>query len=203
MIDTTQVLDRLLPDLHTDSYANLTFWTQAQLIRYLDEGAKRLSNKAMLFVERDTSQATVPGTPTYTLPDRHNDTLHVSCGAAPLRPSTTIELESRDPAFQTTPGTPDHWYEDNGPVSAIGLSPVPAAAATLAMICSVHPPDLDVDRVNTLLQAPAPVSIYLEYFVLAKAYGAESESEEPDLAQHCAAQVAMLEQIFAHLYGGA
>jgi hypothetical protein len=200
-IQTTQVLDRLLPDLHTDSYANLTFWSKPQLVQYLDDAAKQLSRAALLFIERDTSQSTVPGTATYPLPTRHNATLHISFATTPLRPGTTIELESRDRAFQTTPGNPDHWYEDDLAIASIALAPVPTTAAPLPMICAMYPPDLDTGQVNTLLQAPAPVAIHLSYFVLAKAYGSESETEEPDLANHAGAMVAMLEQVFQHLWG--
>jgi hypothetical protein len=200
-INTTSVLDQLLPDLHSDSYGNLTFWTQAQLINFLDEGAKKLSRATMLFVERDTSKTTANGTGTYSLPLRHNDTIHVSYGATPLRPATTIELEARDQGYRTTPGNPDHWYEDDMDVTAIALAPVPTAAVSLPMICSMYPPDLDTGQLNTLLQAPAPVGIYLSYFVLARCYGKESESEIQDLSQHAEAKVALLEQVFAHLWG--
>jgi|SRR5215467_5014158 len=198
-INTTAVLDNLLPDLHADSYANLTFWTQAQLIAFEDQAAKQLSRAAMLFVERDTSKTTINGTRTYSLPARHNATIHVSYATVPLRPATTIEMEARDEEFETTAGPPDHWYEDNLDSTLIGLAPVPDSAASLPMVCSVYPPDLD--GINTLLQAPAPVAIYLTYFVLAKAYGKESETEEPDLAQHAAANVALFEQLFLHYYG--
>jgi len=197
-INTSTVLDNLLPDLHSDSYANLTFWTQAQLIDFEDQGAKQLSRAAMLFVERDTSKTTIIGGRTYSLPARHNATVHVSYGSTPLRPATTIEMEARDPAFETTAGDPDHWYEDNLDATIIGLAPVPNAAGSLPMICSVYPPDL---ATTPLLQAPAPVAIYLTYYVLAKAYGKESETEEPDLAQHCAAKAALMEQLFLHYYG--
>jgi hypothetical protein len=116
-----------------------------------------------------------------------------------------IELESRDPAFQTTPATadapPDHWYEDDIGITAVGIAPVPATAVALPMICSMYPPDIDVGGLNVLLQAPAPVAGYLAFFVLAKAYGREGESENPDLAQHCAARVKMYEQIFEKYYG--
>ena len=51
------------------------------------------------------------------------------------------------------------------------------------------------------VEAPAPVAGYLAFFVLAKAYGREGESENPDLAQHCAARCDMYEKIFEKYYG--
>jgi hypothetical protein len=200
-IDTSVVITNLLPDLHSDSLANLNFWTEANLIQWVDEAAKQLSRAVMMFVERDTSNTTAGGTATYPLPSRHNATIHVSFGTSPLRPATVIELEARDPAFQTTPGPPDHWYEDTIGMTTVGVAPVPTTAVSLPLICSVHPADIDVAKVNHLLQAPAPVAGYLGMFVLAKAYGREGESEQPDLAQHCAARVKMYEQIFERYYG--
>jgi hypothetical protein len=200
-INTTTVISNLLPDLHSDSLAHLTFWGSTDLIQWVDEAAKQLSRSAMLFVERDTSITTAGGTATYSLPSRHSATLHISFGTSPLRPATVIELESRDPGFQATAGAPDHWYEDDIGITAVGLAPVPTTAVSLPMICSMYPPDIDVAGVNVLLQAPAPVAGYLAFFVLAKAYGREGESEIPDLAQHCAARVKMYEQIFEKYYG--
>ena len=200
-IDTSQVLDNLLPDLHADSYANLTYWTESELYRFLDQGAKQLANAAMMFVERDASQSTQPGVSGYPLPARYVATVHVSYGDRPLRPATIIEMEARDPAFLSTEGAPDHWFQDDLALGIIGLAPVPDQAAALPMLSSVTPPDLDLG--STLLQAPAPVAIYLGYFVLAKCYGLEGESEQSDLAQHCAAKVQLLEQVFAKYYGEA
>jgi hypothetical protein len=200
-IDSTVVLTNLLPDLHSSSFANLTFWTKGDLIQFMDEAAKRLARACMMFVERDTSNTTVNATATYALPTRHLATIHASFGTAPLRPATTIEMESRDPAFQTAPGTPDHWYEDTLGTGTIGLTPVPTTAVTLPLVCSMYPPDLDVAQVNTLLQAPAPVSGYLTFSILAGAYGRESETEQPDLAKHCQARCSLYEQLFMHYYG--
>jgi hypothetical protein len=153
-----------------------------------------------VFVERDTSITTASGTATYALPERQDATLYVSFGTAPLRPAAMVELEMRDPNFQTTPGTPDHWYED-GQGWNVGLSPVPTAAASLPLIMTAWPPALDSAQANTLVQAPAPLAGYLTMSVLAKAYGREGESEMPDVAQHCQARCEMYEQIFAKYYG--
>ncbi len=201
-IDTTVVLANLLPDLHSTSFANLNFWLKADLIQWMDEAAKQLSRACMMFVERVTGTNTSNGTATYSLPTRHNATIHISFGTVPLRSATAMEMEARDPAFQTTPGPPDHWYEDTIGITSVGLVPVPTTSAALPMICSMAPPDLDTAQVmNVLLQAPSPVAAYLAFYVLAGAYGREGESEQPDLAKHASARVKMYEQIFSHYYG--
>ena len=199
-IDTTQVITDLLPSLHADSTAHLTFWSLSDLINWMDEGLKRLARVCGVFVERDTSITTANATATYALPERHDTTLYVSYGTTPLRPAAMIELEMRDTAFQTTPGTPDHWYED-GQGWNIGLSPVPTAAVSLPLVMACWPPALDTGQMNTLVQAPAPLAGYLSMYTLSKAYGREGESEMPDVAQHCAARCAMYEQIFEKYYG--
>lgn len=200
-IQTTAVITDLLPSLHADSVAHLTWWSQSDVIQWMDEACKKLTRAAQLFVERDTSIETAAGTPTYSLPSRHFATLHTSLGNSSLRPAAAIELEARDPGWQTTPGTPDHWYEDKLGTSTIGLAPVPTAAAVVPVICAMFPPDLDVAQLNTLLQAPAPLAGYLFYSVLAGAYGREGESEMPDLAAHARARVAMYEQICQQYWG--
>lgn len=199
-LDTTAVVDGLLPSLHSDSRAHLTFWSETDLIRWMDEGLKRLARVCGVFVERDTSLTTSNGVGLYALPERQDATLHVSFDTTPLRPAAMIELEMRDSSFQTATGTPDHWYED-GQGWNVGVTPVPTSAKALPIIMTCWPQELDIARKNTLVQAPAPLSGYLAMYVLSKAYGREGESEMPDLAQHCAARCQMYEQIFQKYYG--
>ena len=204
-LNITTVIDALLPALHADSRADLTFWNESDLINWMDEGLKRLTKVCGVFVEIDASNTTSNGLATYPLPERHDATLYVSLGTAPLRPASMIELEMRDAGFQTTAGTPDHWYED-GQAWNVGLSPVPSFASgsagkVLSLIMTAWPPTLDTGKQNVLVQAPAPLAGYLTMYVLAKAYGREGESEMPDVAQHCQARCQMYEEIFAKYYG--
>lgn len=200
-INSEAMLAELLPSLHADSFAHLNFWTQADLINHTDEACKRLARICTMFVVRDTSITTAGGTAIYSLPSSQVSTIHISLNTSPLRPAAVIDLESRDEQFQSTPGTPDHWYEDDLMLNTVGLVPVPTAAANLPVICSQYPPDLDVAQENVLVQAPAPVGIYLSFAVLGALYGEEGESEQPDLAKHCAARAGMLEQVFQQYFG--
>ena len=201
-IDTTEVIDSLLPALHTDTRANLYWWTEADLIQWMDEALKRLARQAAVFVERSTDLVSSAGTAIYDLPERHEATLHVSYVTTPLRPAGTIDLEGRDPAYQTVPGTPDHWYEGLQGDFTIGLTPVPVESGdAIPLICAMYPPDLDIAKVNTLVTAPYPLKGYLSLSVLAEAYAREGEMEMQDLAQHCRARAGMYEQMFAQYYG--
>jgi len=200
-IDTQQVITDLLPALHSDTRANLTWWTETDLIEYIDEGLKRLARIAAVFVERDTSQTTGIGTATYSLPARHVATLHVSWGTAPLVPANELELESLDPAYQTTQDVPAYWYEDRIGLQTVGLAPVPNAAKALGIVHTCWPPVIDIGKLNTLVQAPAPVAGYLAMVTLSRVYGREGEAEMPDVAKHCAAQVQLYEAAFQRYFG--
>jgi hypothetical protein len=208
-LDTTQVIDGLLWTLHAGSRADLVFWTEGDLIQWMDEALKRLARVACVFVGRDESLVSISEQATYTLPDRHIATLHVSytdlaahAAPAPLRPSGTMELEALDEDYQTTRGIPQRWYEDLQGATTIGLAPVPDADDDPIPIIYVGYPDtLDAGRQNTLVAAPPPIKGYLAMCVLAEAYGRESEIESPDIAAHCRGRMAMYEQIFTAYYG--
>lgn len=201
-IDTTQVIDDLLPSLHAATRADLTFWTEGQLIQWMDEALKRLARVACVFVGRAANTLTVAAQATYTLPPRHVATLHASYLAAQLRPSGTRELEARDPAYQTTAGTPAYWYQDLQGNTAIGLAPVPDTSdQAIPMIYEGWPPELDAGRQNTLVAAPPPLKGYLAFSILAQVYGTEGEMEMPDLAAHCRARRDLYDQLFVSYYG--
>lgn len=201
-IDTTAVIAELLPVLHTDTTANLYWWTQNDLIQWMDEALKRLARKAGVFIQRSTSTVSAAGVPAYPLPVGCVAVLHQSYLTTPLRAAGTMELESRDPDYQTTPGTPDHWYADQIGDYTIGFSPVPVTAGDLMpIIYTALSPDLDVAQVNVLVTAPVPLKGYLAMSVLGEAYGREGEMEMQDLAAHCKSRVAMYEAMMAEYYG--
>lgn len=211
-LDTTQVIDGLLWTLHAGSRADLVFWTEADLIQWMDEALKRLARIACVFVGRDASITSRNGQATYTLPDRHISTLHVSYSSVnanattPLRPASTMELEALDDSYQTTAVTngevPKRWYEDLQGATIVGLAPVPDTDDDpIPIIYEGYPDTLDAGRQNTLVAAPPPVKGYLAMCVLAECYGRESEIESPDIAAHCRGRVAMYEQIFQSYYG--
>ena len=202
MIDTSAIIQSILPDLHADTVADLTFWTEADLIRWEDEAVKRLARVAAVFVLRDASLITVAGQAGYNLPPRHVATLHVSLGNQPLRPANMEELEGLDSAFRITPGAPERWYEDKLAAPKVALAPVPDVAFTpLPMVYNSWPPELDVNKVNTTLAAPAPVKGYIAMAVLGAAYQIEGESEMPDVAAHCRGRLDLYEQTFRGYYG--
>lgn len=202
MIDTTAVIQSILPDLHADNLADLYFWTEGELIRWEDECVKRLARVAAVFVRRDASLVTVAGQASYSLPPRHVTSLHVSLGTVPLRPANMEELEGLDTDFRTTPGTPERWYEDKLAAPEVAFAPVPdAAGVPLPIVYNSWPPELDASKVNTSLPAPAPVKGYIAMAVLGAAYQIEGESEMPDVASHCRGRLELYERTFQAYFG--
>jgi len=201
-LDTTQVITDVLPALHAADTADLYWWQLTDLIEFMDEGLKRLAWKAGVFVKRSTSTVSAVGRPTYPLPGDHVAVLHVSYGTSPLRPAGTLELEARDSNYQSTAGTPDHWYLDQIGDYTMGLAPVPNHAGdTVPIIYTAQSAELDDAQENTLVTAPEPLKGYLAMCILAGAYGREGEMEMQDLAQHCKGRIAMYEAMMAEYYG--
>lgn len=200
-LDTTQVIDELLPSLHAAARKDLTWWTEGDLIQWMDESLKRLSRVACVFAGRAASTLTVPGQAAYALPPQHIATLEMSYAATSLNPANQLELEARDPNYATAPGAPDSWYQDLLGGAVVALAPVPDEEQPLGQIYAGWPPALDAGKQQTLVAAPAPLKGYLAMCALKEAYGREGEAEAPDIAQHCEARMAMYEQIFQAYYG--
>jgi hypothetical protein len=203
MINSTDVITSILPDLHAAAMADLVFWDQDKLINWADECIKQLGRLAPVFTIRDTSVNTSGSVPSYSLPPRHVATIHVSLGAVSLRPSNISELEALDPDFQSVLGAPERWYEDalDGSGALIGLAPIPTVAAPLPIVYASFPPQLDVGQVNTMVPAPPPVKGYMANYILAEALQQESEAEMPDVAAHCKGRLALYEQAFQQYFG--
>ena len=198
-IDVAQVIDELLPSLHSDSRANLIWWTDNELLQWADESLKRLSRLAMVFVGRAGAALTVPGTAAHAVPERHVSTLHVSYDGDPLRPSTQTELEALDSAYRTRAGTPTRWYQELLGMASTGLYPVPDAEEAIGTVYEGFP--VEVNASQTLVAAPGPLRGYLAMAILAEAYGREGQAEAPDIAVHCRGRLELYHSIFQAYFG--
>lgn len=199
-IPVSGILGRIYPRLHAAGASDLVFWTETQLLLWIDRAAKRLARATGVFVKR-TATATANGDQAYPLPADHVSTIHTSVAAAALRPANTAELQALDDAWQTTPGTPKRWYEDLLGLAEIGLYPVPTVSAELAIIHHHTPPQLAATTAT--LAAPLAVSAYIEYSVVAEACSVGGDGAAPDIAQSAAAQAELYEQVIRSYWGGA
>lgn len=197
-IDIGQVIDEALWSLHAASRADLVFWTETQLVQFLDYAVRRLATIAGVFIGRNTG-VIAAGEATLTLPTAHIATLHVTVDGTSVRPACTMELEARDEAYLTTQGTPDAWYEDLLGNGVLGLAPVPDVDLLVAEIYEGWQPQLDI--LQPLVGGPPPLKGYLAMCLLAECYGNEGELEMPDVAAHCRARMEMYHQMFRAYYG--
>lgn len=202
MPTTTTMIASSLPSLHAADVADLTFWTNAELVEFIDEAVKKLAKFAKVFVVRDTSTSTVIGTATYTLPTRHISTLQVSYNNLPVHASSSSDLEMLDRFYTLTRGTSKKWYEDKIGASPaakkIGLYPVPDAVHTVGVIHAEYPATLTS---GDTLDVPTPIADYIETCMIRDAYSKESDLAMPEVAQHLNERAKLYEQVMSSYYG--
>ena len=204
-ISVNDLITNLLGPLHSDSTANLVWWTDGELTRFFDEAVKSHARKAGVFVVRDiTSITLVQGTAVYDAPARHLDTLYIALDGVPLIASSSSELELLDDSYKTTQGIPLYWYADKEGANKIGFYPAPNAAAVgkhPELIINQYPAVLDEAHSNTTIPVPACTGDYLEAVVLGEAYGKESDARLPETSAAMKQLAKLYEQIFDDLYG--
>ncbi|MGA9769179.1 MAG: hypothetical protein WBV94_09070 [Blastocatellia bacterium] len=204
-VSVNTLIGNLLGPLHSDSTANLCFWTDAELTRFFDEAVKSHARKAGVFIVRDiTSITLVQGTAVYDAPARHISTLYIALDGVPLIASSSSELELLDDSYKSTQGVPLYWYADKEGVNKIGFYPVPNATAAgkhPELIINQFPPELDEAHSNTTIPVPACTGDYLEAVVLGESYSKESDARLPETSAAMKQLARLFEQIFESLYG--
>lgn len=198
MPTTTVSVTAMLPVLHASSTADLAFWTNSELVAFLDEGLKRLAQVSNVFVRRDTTISTVLGTRIYALPVRTLNIIHVAYNNVPLRASSTHELAGKDDYYLQTQTTPTHWYSDRETLNNIALYPVPDAVGSVAIIASEVLADLS-DGDN--MAVPVVFADYLEVRTLSEAYGREGDAQMPEVSGHLLELGKLYEQLAAEYWG--
>ncbi len=204
-LNVNNLISDLLAPLHSDSTANLVWWTDAELSRFFDEALKSHARRHGVFVKRSvTAIALVQGTAIYDAPTRHIDTLHVALAGVALIASSTSELELLDDAFKTTQGTPQYWYSDREGQNKIGFYPVPdalSAGLLPEIIYHSYEPELDEAHANTAVNVPAPIGDMLEAMVLSAAYSKEGDAALPECSENLKQLIALYDQIVVNLWG--
>lgn len=203
-VDVDTILDDLLAPLHASAPAELVFWSTDELLALLDESIKRFAKEGA-FVAPNTITLSA-GTAVYDTPPRHLSTLHVSHANKPLKPSSTQELELRDPHFAVTPGIPKYWYADKGGMNRVGLYPVPdatavALAGSIQVIHHAYPLAPD-GLVTAAITVPRVVADMFEAEVIAEAYAKEGDSQCPEIAASEREIVRLYNSAMGVLWGG-
>lgn len=178
--------------------------TLAELYRFGDDAAKRLSYMLGLFMSYDTSIAVLAGTAAYTLPAAHVFTVlawmvYAGLPLQLLRPSTAGQLFALDANWPTTTGNPTRFSLDAGGPGSCTLYPAPVSPGTLAQVIQGFPADV-VSGSSSLPVSPV-LQDYFTYCLLAGARGKESDSALPEMAAHFRERVKLYEQVMEHLWG--
>lgn len=197
------MVSNMIGTLHTDTIANAVWWTNAEMVTFIDEAVKRLAKMFNVFVRRDTSISTVAAAATVTAPSRHLATLHVAYNDRPLRPATTHELSALDEFYDSRaagPLGPSHWYADKIGITKIGLRPVPIEVKTIGLIHTEHPADASD---GSTIDVPTVIADYLEWSILREAVAKESDAQSPEVAQHLDQVLRFTESIIGEYWGAA
>ena len=205
LIDQSVILGYCLALLHSDTLANLVWWSQCELIQWLDASVKKLARSCGLFVGRSVSDiATVNGTQTYTLPGQFVSMLHVSYNGTPLRPTSTGELAARDSAWLTRAADPPlRWFTDTLGLAAVGLAPIPTQAKALWLIYAGWPQTVDCALDHTTIPLPWPLEPLLELEIVASAYEKEGDAFAPDIAKAARGIAGLYTKVALEYWGAA
>jgi len=193
------LLDQMYPLLGASEASDLDFWTDAQLLAWINAGMASLARSAAVFVGRDISISVEAGMASYALPTHHLSTLHVSLGGSLLRPASVAELDALSATWQAATGTPARYWQAPGlGLGTIGLYPNPAASGTLAVIEHELP---DTLAAGNPLPLPDPLADYAFFYALAEARAIESDGAMPETAEACRQLCGLIEQIARDYWG--
>jgi hypothetical protein len=205
-----ELTTNILPVLHSDSVANLVWWSQNEITRWFSDAFKRLAQNYGLFVVRDvTAISLIQGEPLYDAPPRHLSTLHVAVGNRPLIADSTHALELRDADYQVTEAPVDEhvqrWYSDKVGANMIGFQPVPGVEddGENAEVIFHQYPCYDEGDLNETIDVPLFIGDYLEAVVIGEAYSCESDAQCVEIGQAARALAGLYTEIFASYWKGA
>lgn len=208
-LNVTTLISAIWPFLHASGESDAIVWTDAELTRYFQDHLKRFSQKFGCFVIRDITTITlVNAQATYSLPERHISTLHVSLSNRPLVASARHELERLDVDYITTAETSSkrtkRWYQDKQSEDTIGFQPVPATSLSAGSVAEViyheYPCNLDELHNDTDINTPSVIGDYLEFQVIGEAYSKESDLSMPEVAQSARALAMLYEAQISNLW---
>jgi hypothetical protein len=203
-LDLANALGDVLYRLGFQGVADITggadqYVTVAELYQWADEGAKKLSYAAGVFVTVDTSITVASPTAVYALPGTHVFTLMAALAGVPLRITPVRELEALDATWPATSGPATRCSFDAGAVGVVTLYPLPTVGGTLAQICQEFP--ATIAQGSSTLGLPTVMQDYFSYAMMAGARGKESDAAMPEMAAHFEERMKLYEQVARELWG--
>lgn len=200
-INLRDVLSDLYPLLNAAAAGDLIHWTDSDLYEWLDEAAKRLARTYGVFVERDASMAIALGTPEYSVPAGHISIIHASAGTLALYAVTVQELEALDASWPTAAGPTNCFLADANGLGHVRVYPAPDATITGALALIRHRFPVAITSVNNTLSAPLALRDYFLWYALSEARRRQSDAMMPEVAEHFAGRVALMEKVIEQYWG--
>jgi hypothetical protein len=206
-IDLRNAIADVETALNAAGAGDLVEWAESDLYEWFDEAAKRLARSFGVFVERDASTAIVLDTPSYTLPARHLSTIHASVGPSSggkaLYPVNVQELEGLDADWIETTGPTNTFLMDTAGMTAARLYPAPDVTITGFLALIMHRFPATISSSAYTLSAPAAIRDYFTWYALAEARGRQSDAQMPEVAEHFAKRVGLMEKVIESYWGTA
>ncbi len=197
------VLGELWPALNATGANDAVWWTEADLLTWMDEAAKRFARKTGAFVKRDTSIDTTINVAAYSLPSDHLATVQADLGGRMLAARNVQELEARDSAWPATTGKPEAFLEDTQGLQEITLYKKPTADYAnlpLGLVERFIPPTIAAD--SAFIVAPQVLREYFFLHALAEARGVpETNASMPEIEQWARGLAGMIEQAASQYWG--
>ena len=178
--DAFQVIDRIPTALAAEGYSSMVFWTEAEILDYVNDSLMELLRLTGVNVEHDDSADTVQDQAAYATPTRTFDVLEISKGGEKMRPSSNAELAALDDAWTLTSGAARRWTEGRGANEYI-LYPIPDTGGDELSLL-VHRWLTDVSRGSPYIQIPDVLQDYMFHRAVADARRKESIAAMPEAA---------------------
>lgn len=113
------------------------------------------------------------------------------------------ELEALDSDWVRAEGTPAHWLDDNQGAATTRIYPAPPADNSVSgyLVWIFHSYPAAISSGNYTLSIPACLQEYFSWSMLSEARRKESDASMPEVADHYAARVDLLEQVIQAYWG--
>lgn len=197
-MDLSAVLTDLLPALNAATTADLVWWAVEDLYDRMDEAAKALARKHIVFVGIDDVTQSASEAP---LASGAIVVIHLTWNGLSVRATSVHELEALDGQWMlTTAVAPLRWTQDLG-IAQVCLYPSPLYPGALERVSAYFP--AAISTTQTLVSAPAPLSEYFWLATLGSARDVEGEAKMPEVAAHCASALGLWNKVLDSYWGAA
>jgi len=204
LIDLSQALADVIPQLNAGGPNDLIFWTTDELYQYFDEASQRMARTCGVFAVHDTSLTSVVSQGAYTLPIDQVSTIQVDLGGNVLRARTVQELEAFDANWPATQGPPTAFVQDTQGVTQIVLYPAPDSnnsGKTIGLVIHVVPGTINFSL--RFLSAPQCVREYFTFHAIGEARAKETKMQMQEVAGWMRQLTGWMEQVIEGYWGEA